>query len=81
MTRRQAERWRAHERAWLCKHAAARRYERIFKNDDEPDADANEETDNDDDDEAIFAAALHYLMHTPQALSAAHSPCMARPAA
>jgi hypothetical protein len=63
MTRR-PELWRAHERAWLRKHAAARRYERIFKNDDEPDADANDETDNADD-EAAFAAALHYLMHTP----------------
>jgi hypothetical protein len=44
MTRRQ-EIWREHERAWLRKHAIARRYERIFKA-DAADDETNERTEN-----------------------------------
>jgi hypothetical protein len=46
MTRRQAERWREHERAWLRKHAAARRYERIFKADEEDETGTDETGDD-----------------------------------
>ena len=46
MTRRQ-EIWREHERDWLRKHAVARRYERIFKADDDDDETNDDETGDD----------------------------------
>jgi hypothetical protein len=46
---RRPELWRAHERAWLRKHAIARRFERIFKAADDAEDETNADDDTDDD--------------------------------
>jgi hypothetical protein len=47
MNRRQ-KLWRNYERDWLRKHAVARRFERVFKNDaDEDETNADDDTNND----------------------------------